>query len=201
MEILVVNSSGRSATSVSRQLVAELTDKLTALWPEAHVVHRDVAAGLPFVDDLMIGAYFTPDAVRTPAQQESLKVSNTLVAEVKAADILVLGMPIYNFGLPASMKAYVDLICRSGLTFNLTAEGYVGLLHHKKVYVVVTSGGTEVGSPYDFATPHLRAILGLMGLTNVEIIPADQLMSGGEAHIGTAQATIQELHDEASVLA
>jgi FMN-dependent NADH-azoreductase len=194
MEILVVNSSGRGEASVSRQLVAELTEMLSASRPEAHVTYRDVAAGLPFVDDLMISAFFTPDPMRTPAQQESLVLSNALVDEVQAADILVLGMPIYNFGIPASMKAYIDLICRTGLTFTFGEQGPVGLLHDKKVYVVVTSGGTEVGSGYDFATPHLRAILSFIGLTDVEVIAADQLMLEAASHIPQARAVIRELY-------
>ena len=196
MQILVINSSGRGSVSVSRQLVAVLTDKLTATQPGAQVVYRDVAAGLPLVNDLAVSGLYIRDADRTPAQRESLQLSDTLVAELQGSDTVVVGMPIYNFGLPASLKAYVDLICRAGLTFSFTETGPVGLLTPKKVYVVVTSGGTEVGSAYDFATPHLRAILGFLGLTDVEFIPADQFMLHGEAPVTRAHAAIHELQLE-----
>jgi FMN-dependent NADH-azoreductase len=191
MKVLVVNSSGRAEASVSRLLVAELLAKLTAAHPSAYVVHRDVAQGLPFVNDLMIGAFFTPGPARTPDQQASLAVSDELVAEIQGADVVVFGAPIYNFGLPAALKAYFDLICRSGLTFAFTASGPEGLLVGKKAYVVVASGGTEVGSAYDFATPHLRAILGFIGITDVTFFQADQLQVRGEAPIAQARTAIR----------
>ncbi|MDB5234673.1 MAG: hypothetical protein JWR44_1666 [Hymenobacter sp.] len=193
MNVLVVNSGGRTEASVSRQLVAELVEHLASTTPDLHFSYRDAASGLPFVNDEMIAGFFTPEPQRTAAQQQAVAFSNQLVAEVQAADVLVLGTPIYNFGLPAALKAYIDLICRAGLTFRFTETGVEGLLRGKKAYLVVSSGSTEVGSAYDFATPHLRAILGFVGITDVEIIHADQLAVLGEASLVNARLAIQGL--------
>ena len=196
MQALVLNSSGRTQQSVSRQLVAELVEQLQRVSPDLRVAYRDVAAGLPFVDDEMIGSYFTFEANRTPAQKQAVALSDELIAELKAADVLVVGMPIYNFGMPACLKAYVDLVCRVGLTFEFTAAGPAGLLHGKKAYLVVASGSSEVGTTYDMATPHLQLVLGFMGITDVEIINADQLSVLGEATVTNARAAIQAIGAE-----
>lgn len=180
--------------SVSRQLVAELVTELGTKHPGLHVSYRDVAAGLPFVDDLMIGGFYVPAAQRTDEQVRALAFSDLLVEELKAADIVIIGAPIYNFSIPASLKAWVDLVARAGLTFSYSAAGPEGLLHHKKVYLVVTSGGVEVGSPYDLSTPYMRQMMGFLGLTDVEIISAGQLNLLGEQPIGVAREAIQQIH-------
>lgn len=194
MNALVVNSSGRTALSVSRQLVAELVAELSAKHSDLHFIYRDVAAGLPCVSDPMIAGFYLPAAQRTAEQVQALALSDLLVQELKAADVLIIGAPIYNFSIPASLKLWIDLIARAGLTFSLTEEGFKGLLHDKKAYLVVTSGGVEVGSPYDLATPYLRQILGFVGITDVDIISADQLNLLGEQPIGAAREAIQHIH-------
>lgn len=194
MNALVVNSSGRTEYSVSRQLVAELMTELEIKHPDLHVHYRDVAAGMPYVNDLMIAGFYTPVDARSADQTQALAFSDLLVQELKAADMLIIGAPIYNFSIPAALKAWIDLIARAGLTFSFSADGPMGLLHDKKAYLVVASGGVEVGSPYDMATPYLRQVLGFVGITDVEIISADQLNLLGEQPIGSAREAIQRIH-------
>ncbi len=193
MNALVINSSGRTDQSVSRKLVAEVVAELTARNPGLSTTHRDVSTSLPFVNDLMISGFYVPDAARTAEQQQALAFSNQLVEELKDADVLVIGAPMYNFGIPASLKTWVDLIARAGLTFSVSERGYEGLLKGKKAYVVVTSGGVEVGSAYDLATPYLRFILGFVGITDVEFISAGQLNLLGEQPLASAREAIRQL--------
>jgi FMN-dependent NADH-azoreductase len=194
MNALVVNSSGRTEQSVSRQLVAELVARLKANHADFHVTYRDVATSLPFVNDLMIGGFYLPEAHRTAEQRQALAFSDQLVQELKSADVLIIGAPIYNFGIPAALKTWVDLIARAGLTFQYSAVGPEGLLQGKRAYLVVTSGGVAVGSPADLATPYLRQILAFVGITDVQLISADQLSLLGEQPLGAARAAIQQLN-------
>ncbi|WP_046246350.1 FMN-dependent NADH-azoreductase [Hymenobacter terrenus] len=194
MNALVVNSSGRTEQSVSRKLVAELVAELSTKHPGLQTTYRDVAIGLPFVNDLMIGGFYIPDEQRTAEQRQALIWSDELVQELQAADVLVIGVPIYNFSIPASLKAWVDLIARAGLTFKFSEAGPEGLLKGKKAYLVVTSGGLPVGSPADLATPYLRQVLAFVGITDVHIISADQLNLLGEQPVGTAREAIRQIH-------
>lgn len=174
--ILRVDASARYDGSQSRRLGDHLIDTLKAKHPAASVSQRDVALGLPFIDEAWVGANFTDPTERSTEQNETLSLSDRLVDELKAADTIVITTPIYNFGIPAALKAWIDLIARARLTFRYTENGPVGLLEGKKAYVVVTSGGTEVGSDIDFVTGYLRHVLGFIGITDVEMIAADQLM-------------------------
>ncbi len=195
--ILRIDSSGRHDGSVSRQLTARLVERLAQQNPIARVVTRDLTqSALPFVNDTMISGFYIPDGERTPEQRAELAFSNGLVEELRAADTIVIGVPIYNFGVPAILKAYIDLIARAGLTFTYTENGPVGLLHGQKAYLVVTSGGVPVGSEMDFATGHLRQVLGFIGITDVEIVAADSLMAAGEEKIHAAEAQIDAFAGE-----
>lgn len=198
MNVLVVNSSGRTGQhSVTRQLIDELVEQLGSHHAGLNVIYRDAAAGLPFVNDLMIGGLYIPEDQRTTEQRQALAFSDELVQELKSADVLILGSPIYNFGIPAAMKAYIDLIARAGLTFKFSEAGPEGLLKGKKAYVITASGGTEVGSPYDMATPYLRAVLGFVGITDVEVIGADRLNLIGDGQVSLAREAIQKIHQVA----
>jgi len=153
---------------------------------QAHALHlavtrRDVAQGLPFVDEAWVNANLTDPDQRSDAHRETLAGSDTLVAEVMAADVIIISTPIYNFGVPASLKAWVDQIARARLTFHYTEQGPKGLLSGKKVYILTATGGTEVGSAIDFATPWLKFVLGFLGITDVEVIAADRGMVRGDA--------------------
>ena len=148
---------------------------------------------MPLIDEAWIGANFTPAEERTQEQLEILAFSDELVAELKAADILVIGSPIYNFGVPAALKAWVDLVARARLTFRYTENGPEGLLKGKTAYVVIASGGVPVDSAVDFATPYLRQALRFVGITDIEIIAADQLNQRGDDSVDAARMQIAEL--------
>lgn len=184
--ILRIDASARKAGSSSRALTDALIERLT---PD-NIVTRDLAVALPFVTEDWVGANFTDEAERNDAQKAALAVSDTQVAELIAANILVIGTPIYNFGIPAALKAWIDMIARASKTFQYTANGPEGLLTGKKAYILVASGGTEIGSEIDFATGYLRHVLGFIGITDVTFIAADQQMMKGEAAV---EAALQEI--------
>lgn len=188
--ILRIDASARRDGSVSRQL----TDKIIARFGgDVHVVTRDLAQGLPLIDEDWVGANFTPADQRTDAQKDKLALSDALVAELQAADTLVIGLPIYNFGVPAAFKAWVDQIARAGVTFQYSEYGPKGLLDDKRAIVVVASGGTEAGSDIDFATGFVRHILWFIGITDVDFVTADRLMIDAEATMKSAEDQVQAL--------
>lgn len=178
--VLRIDSSAKNEESVTRQL-ADLFIQRLGERQAIHVVSRDVAQGLPFVDADWVAANLTDPAARDADKQAALALSDALVREVQAADVLVIGVPIYNFGVPATLKAWIDLIARARLTFQYTEHGPQGLLTGKKAYLLVASGGTPVGGAIDFATPWLKHVLAFVGITDVEIIAAERLMIQGEA--------------------
>lgn len=193
MRILEVSASGRRGESVSRKLSSEIIDALEMREGSIEVVRRDLSDGIPLVDERWIQANFTPEEQRTRDQREALADSDALVEELQAADVIVIGSPIYNFGIPAALKAWVDMIARARKTFRYTSNGPEGLLKGKKAYVVIASGGVPVGSPVDFATPYLRQALKFVGITDVDVIAADQLNSRAEESIDAARIRIAEL--------
>jgi len=174
--ILHIDASARKSGSVTRELTGALVDRLRHRIPEAKVVVRDISQGLPFLDDDWVGASFTKPALRSEEQRKKLTLSDTLVAELKSSDTIVLGTPIYNFSVPAALKAWIDLVARAGETFKYTEDGPMGLLKNKKAYVIVASGGTRVGSEVDFAATYLKYVLGFIGVSDVTFVVADQLM-------------------------
>ncbi len=186
--ILRIDASMRRTGSVSRRL----TDKIVERLGPAEIVTRDLADGVPIVDEAWIGANFTPEEERSEAQRATLTVSDELVAELKAADTVVIGVPVYNFGVPAALKAWVDQVARARVTFRYTPDGPKGLLEGKRVILAVASGGTEVDSAVDFAVPYLRFVLGFMGIEDVTVIAADRHMMREDAE-GVAEAEIAAL--------
>lgn len=189
--ILRIDASARREGSVSRDLADDLVARLRADSDGATLVRRDLASGVPGIDEAWIAAGFTDPAARSDDDRQVLALSDELVAELKAADTLVIAMPIYNFGIPAALKTWVDLISRARITFRYTEAGPVGLLTGKKAYVVVASGGTEIGSDIDFATGYLRHVLGFVGIEDVTFIAADRLMFGAEESVAKAKAQIE----------
>ena len=190
--LLHIDASARSEGSVSRTLTQHLVEALSSA--ETEVITRDIGLSpLPILSEAWVGANFTPDEARTEAQNQILALSDTLISEIEAADTLVLGVPIYNFGVPAGFKAWIDLIARARKTFKYTETGPVGLLEGKKAYVVIASGGTASGSEIDFATPYVRHVLGFIGIHDVEIVAADQLMATGDEKIQAARDAIDAL--------
>jgi FMN-dependent NADH-azoreductase len=193
LQVLSINSSGRQVASVTR----ELSDDLIAALEDRHqsitLARRDVGGGLPFVDAAWIEANFTPDEDRTERHSATLALSDELVEELKVADVIVLGVPVYNFSISAALKSWIDMISRARLTFRYTENGPVGLLEGKTAYVVVATGGVTVGSPMDFATPYLRHALGFLGITDVKVIAADRVNSNLDESMDRARAEIAEL--------
>lgn len=187
--LLRIDASARRDGSVSRQLTDQIIEKLT---PD-HVIARDLANPLPHVNEAWISANFTPVTDRNDEQHKALELSDTLIEEVQQADTIVIGAPIYNFGVPAGLKAWIDLVARAGVTFRYTEEGPVGLLTGKRTIVVVASGGTEAGSNYDFATGFLKHVLGFIGLTDVEFVTADKLALDAEGTMAKAKADIERI--------
>lgn len=187
--ILRIDTSARREGSVSR----DLTDRIIARFPDAAITTRDLAPGLPLINETWVGANFTPEAERSTEQRATLALSDELIAEVKAADTLVIGLPIYNFGVPATLKAWVDQVARAGVTFRYTENGPEGLLSGKRAIVVVASGGTEAGSEIDFATGYIRHVLGFIGITDVDFVTADRLMLDMEGTLQSAHSQIDAL--------
>ena len=187
--ILYITASIRSdADSVSRSLGQSIVDGLAAK-TGASVTTRDLAANdLPFVSAERFAANLTPAAERTPEQAELAAIADTLIAELQAADTIVIASPVYNFGPPATLKAWADLVARAGTTFRYTANGPEGLLKGKKAYLAIATGGTPVGSDFDFMSRWLTFFLGFLGISDVQIIAADGIMgAGGEEKIAAAR--------------
>ncbi len=168
--VLHIDASARLAGSVSRELSARLADRLSK---GARIVRRDLAVDpAPFVDEAWVGANFTPEEGRSPEQRAALAGSDALVDELEAAGDIVIGAPIYNFAIPASLKAWIDQVARARRTFRYAENGPEGLLKGKTAWVVIASGGTRLDSEIDFATGYLRHVLGFLGITDVRVIDA-----------------------------
>ncbi|MCJ9427564.1 FMN-dependent NADH-azoreductase [Kordiimonas marina] len=190
--LLRLDASVRTDGSVTRGLTEKFVHDLTSKGDSLNVTTRDLANGLPLIDEAWTAANFTAPEDRTDDQKEALALSDSLIEELKAADILVIGLPVYNFGVPAALKAWVDLISRARVTFRYTEDGPEGLLKGKKAYVLTASGGTPVGSGYDFATTYLRHILGFVGIDDVTIIAADQMAMNADAALEAAHNRIED---------
>ncbi len=186
--ILHITASIRSdSDSISRGLGQRVVDGLAAK-SGAGVTTRNLAANdLPFVSAERFGANLTPAADRTPQQADLAAIADTLIAELQAADTIVIASPVYNFGPPATLKAWADLVARAGTTFRYTATGPEGLLTGKKAYITIASGGTPMGSDIDFMSRWLIFFLGFLGITDVTMVAADGIMGeDGESKITAA---------------
>jgi len=180
--ILQINTAARSQGANSTLLVNELTEKLQHSNPGAQVVVRNLQAEpLPHLDDSILGAFFTPAEQRTPEQAAISARSEALIAELQAADIIVLGAPMYNFGVSSQLKTYFDFIARAGITFRYTETGSEGLVKGKKVFVVSARGGQYLGTPHESQTPFLRSFLDFLGMTDATFIYAEGLAMGPDA--------------------
>lgn len=190
--ILRIDASMRREGSVSRELADKVIERISD--SDTRVITRDLLANPPtFIDESWIGANFTDPAERTDAQAQALAASDALIAEVRAADTLVIGVPLYNFSVPGALKTWIDMIARARETFRYTENGPVGLLEGKKAYLVVTSGGVPVGSDMDFATGYMRHVMGFIGITEVTVIEAGQLNFVAEEKLAAANESIAAL--------
>lgn len=197
LNVLRIDASARRDGSVTRRLADTLLRELDHRVDGLNIVRRDLTDGLPFLNAGWVAANLTDPAQRSDAHHQALAHSDALVAEVKAADVLVIATPLYNFGVPATLKAWIDQIARARLTFRYTEHGPEGLLQGRKAYLLVATGGTAVGGEMDFATPWLRFVLGFLGITDVEVIAADRGNTrGGEACLA-AEERIGRLLEQA----
>lgn len=187
--ILHIDASARTEGSVTRKLSARIVER----FENPEIIRRDLATPLPLITSQWVGANFTPVVDRDKVQRDALAFSDQLVAEIQAADVIVIGAPIYNFSVPAVLKAWVDLIARAGLTFAYSENGPNGLMTGKRAIIAVASGGTKVGSDLDFATGYLRHVMGFIGITEVEIVAADQMALEPEATLKAAKDAVDAL--------
>ena len=194
--VLQINSSLFGETGQSSKLAAEFAVSLAASTGARHVV-RDLAGNpVPHLTAERVTAFTTPAAERSLDQQRHVAESDALIEELRAADTVVLGLPMYNFGAPSTLKAYFDRIARAGVTFRYTASGPEGLLTGKKAYIFATRGGLYAGTPLDSQTTYVRDFLGFLGITDVEFIYAEGLNMGEpskQAALANAQERLEEL--------
>jgi FMN-dependent NADH-azoreductase len=182
MKILQVNSSARREGSQSTLLANAIVTELQATHTDATVVVRDLAlTPHPELDQAALHALFAPEGDRTLEQAARVAQDDALIAEIQAADVVVLGVPMYNFGVPAQLKNWIDAVTRAKVTFRYTATGPEGLLKGKEVYVALTRGGQYRNTPADTQVPYLKMVLGFLGMTDVQFVYAEGLALGAEA--------------------
>ncbi|HHL2471903.1 TPA: FMN-dependent NADH-azoreductase [Yersinia enterocolitica] len=192
-KVLVLKSSILATYSQSNQL----TDFFVEQWKTAHagdeITVRDLAAQpIPVLDGELVGALRPSDAELTPRQQEALALSDELIAELQANDVIVMAAPMYNFNIPTQLKNYFDLIARAGVTFRYTEKGPEGLITGKRAIILTSRGGIHKDTPTDLVVPYLRLFLGFIGITDVEFVFAEGIAYGPEVAT-KAQADAKEL--------
>jgi len=198
MNILQINSSPRAWAngqgSQSTRLANELVEKMRAANPGATLTLRDLSANPhPSLDEATLGALFTPEQARSAEQHARVAQDQVLIDELKAADVIVIGVPMVNFGISSQLKNWIDAVTKAGVTFKYTATGPVGLVEGKKVYAVLARGGIYRDQPHDTQVPYLRQILGFLGMTDIHFIYAEGLAMGPDAEaeaLSSARAEI-----------
>jgi len=187
--LLQINSSLFSDNGNSSTLSNEFVQNWLAKHPEGQVVVRDLAKNpIPHLDANIVSAFFTPAENRSAEQQAIVEFSDTLIAEIQTADAIVIGVPLYNFGVPSTLKAYFDQLARAGVTFKYTETGPVGLLNDKPVYIIAARGGFHVGKDCDSQTGFLNTFLNFIGLKSVQYIYAEGLSIGDVKEKSLTQA-------------
>lgn len=198
MNILQINSSARAENSYSTRLANALVAHLRTNQPQAEAKVRDLGrTPHPMLDEAALQALFTPADKRTPEQTARVALDDALIAEIQAADVLVLAVPMYNFSVPAQLKNWIDAISRAGVTFRYTEQGPEGLLKGKKAFVVQTRGGIHRNSPTDSLTPYLKTFLGFLGITDVEFVYAEGLSMGPDAEQNGLTAAYEQIEQAA----
>jgi FMN-dependent NADH-azoreductase len=199
MNILQINASARRQGANSTRIADAIVARLRSAHPTAKLTLRDLAlAPHPTLDESALGALFTPADQRTSDQAARVALDDALIEEVVAADAIVLGVPMYNFGVPAQLKNWIDAVARNGVTFRYTEKGPEGLLKGKTAYVGLARGGRYRGTEADSQVPYLKTVLGFLGITDVHFIYAEGLNMGPEA---AAQGFAQAEADLAAALA
>ena len=192
MKIYQIDSSARKEGSTSRALAKKLLDKIKK--PEDQVLYRDLDDEMVFVSGLTESGMKIEKKDQTEHHKKMFELSDTLVKELKDSDIIIISAPIYNYGPPATLKAWSDLAARVGETFRFKPNGRrEGLLKNKRAYLIITSGGTKLNSDEDFLTPWLKFILNFFGIEKIDIICADQMALDYEKSIKDAEKQIEKL--------
>jgi|TARA_B100001059_G_scaffold77199_1_gene74889 FMN-dependent NADH-azoreductase len=192
MKIYQIDSSARKEGSTSRALAKKLLDKIKK--PEDEVIYRDLDDEMVFVSGLTESGMKIDKKDQSEHHKKMFELSDTLVRELKDSDVIIISAPIYNYGPPATLKAWSDLAARVGETFRFKPNGRrEGLLKNKKAYLVITSGGTKLNSNEDFLTPWLKFILNFFGIENVQTISADQMALNYEKSIKEAEKQIENI--------
>ncbi len=192
VNILRIDASMRKTGSYSRVLTDKLIEQLTSE-KNSEVTIRDLAEGIPLIDENWIKANFTAVDERTCEQKMCLVASDILVDELYKAELIVIGLPIYNFGVPAAFKAWIDQVVRSKLTFRYGDNGPIGLVENKKAYIIIASGGTKLGTEIDFISDYLRHILGFIGITDVTFIDSSGLGRDESQTLAHAHKAIERI--------
>lgn len=192
--ILHISASINGAASTSRKLGDKLAKGLAAKHG-MDIIERDLSTNeIPMIDALRFEANNTAPEERNTAQSELAQIADELIEELRGADVIVMSVPIYNFNVPASVKAWADLVARAGTTFKYTENGPEGQLTGKKAYITVASGGVPVGSEVDFMSKWLEHFLGFLGVPTEEIVAADGIMGeNADQKIAEAEAKVEEL--------
>ncbi|WDO11472.1 FMN-dependent NADH-azoreductase [Flavobacterium sp. WW92] len=179
-KILHIISSPRGDASMSIKLGNAIIEKLQAAYPDSQVKEHDLLKDrFPHLDEMHIASFFTPEENRSAQNKEAIRPSDEAIQEITDADIIVIGTPLFNFGIPSSLKAWIDHIARAGVTFKYDENGPEGLVKGKKVYVAMASGGIYSDGPmasYDFAVPYLRSALGFLGMNDITVYRVEGTM-------------------------
>lgn len=191
LNILRLDASASVSSSNSKKLGDQLINKIGSQFSNVDVRQRDLNLDLSFIDEAWVGANFTPVDQRNEEQKQRLALSDALIDEIRQADHVVLTTPMYNFSIPANLKAWIDLICRAGVTFQYTSDGPVGLLKDKQVDIIITTGGVPLNSPVDFLSDYLKQVFRFIGIEQINIIAADQMSVDAEASYNNAQSQIE----------
>lgn len=194
IRVLRLDASANPDESSSRKLGDHLVSRLQQADGELELRNRDLNQSPNLIDGDWIGANFTATDERSDAQRRRLEFSDTLIAELDWADQVVLTTPMYNFGVPAALKAWIDLVCRAGVTFRYTDNGPEGLLVGKRADIVITTGGAPLDSPVDFVSGYLRQVFGFIGISQVNIVGADQMNRDADASYSRAIAQIEKYY-------
>ncbi|TCD12147.1 FMN-dependent NADH-azoreductase [Pedobacter frigidisoli] len=172
MKILHLISSPRGAVSFSIKLGNAIVEKLVTANPNSTITTHDLTSSpFPHLEEVHLNSFYTPLENFTPELTEAVKHSNEAIAELMDADVIVIGVPLYNFGIHSTLKAWIDHIARAGQTFSYSGNGPEGLVKGKKVYLAISSGGVYSEGPmksYDFTEPYLRAVLGFLGMVDMK---------------------------------
>jgi FMN-dependent NADH-azoreductase len=196
MKILQINSSARRDASQSTRLANRIVLRLRDADPEASVIVRDLnLVPHPILDEAALGALFTPADKRTAEQASRVAQDDALITEVMAADAIVLGVPMYNFGVSSQLKNWIDAISRAGVTFRYTEKGPEGLIKGKTVYVALTRGGKYRNTPSDTQVPYPETVLGFLGMTDVHFVYAEGLAMGPDAEQKAIASAYEQIED------